>query len=198
MSDKAELTKAHILEKVAPIFNKKGFIATSLSDLTAATGLTKGAIYCHYDNKEDLAVQAYKLMVKKVIRPLTDVMEKQEHSAKKLKALTNYYRNYHQLARNYGGCPVLNIGINAHYTNSKLFELARDISKRLEDGLKAILINAVEEGYLKESADPDVLASKIFSMIEGGIFMATLHHKGKYLTMMMDEVDQIIAVNRKD
>lgn len=197
MSDKAELTKAHILEKVAPIFNKKGFVATSLSDLTQATGLTKGAIYCHYENKEDLAVQAYKLMVKKVIRPLTDVMEQQNRASSKLKTLTDYYRNYHSLASDFGGCPVLNIGINAHYTNSKLFELAKDISRKLENGLKVILINAVEEGYLKESTDPDVLASKIFSMIEGGVFMATLHHNGKYLLMMMDEVDQIITVNRK-
>lgn len=198
MSDKAEQTKAHILEKVAPIFNRKGYVATSLSDLTEATGLTKGAIYCHYESKEDLAIHAYKLMVKKVIRPLSDVMESRSKASEKLKALTDYYRNYHHLAESYGGCPILNIGVNAHYTNTKLFELARDISKRLEDGLKAILVNAIDEGYLKSDSNPGVLASKIFSMIEGGIFMATLHHKGKYLTMMMDEVDQLIETNRKE
>ena len=125
-------------------------------------------------------------------------MEQQSHASKKLKALTNYYRNYHKLAKDIGGCPVLNIGINAHYTNSKLFELAKDISKKLEDGLRMILVDAVEEGFLKESTDTNVLASKIFSMVEGGVFMATLHHNGKYLLLMMDEVDQIIAVNRKE
>ncbi|WP_144916166.1 TetR/AcrR family transcriptional regulator [Mucilaginibacter frigoritolerans] len=35
-------TRDFILQKVAPLFNKKGYAGTSLSDLTDATGLTKG------------------------------------------------------------------------------------------------------------------------------------------------------------
>ena len=41
-------TSDFILETVAPIFNRKGYAGTSLSDLTAATGLTKGAIYFNF------------------------------------------------------------------------------------------------------------------------------------------------------
>ena len=41
---KAENTKAYIVEQTAPIFNKKGYIGTSLTDLTEATGLTKGCV----------------------------------------------------------------------------------------------------------------------------------------------------------
>ena len=39
---KAEQTKAFIIERVAPIFNTKGYQGTSLADMTKATGLTKG------------------------------------------------------------------------------------------------------------------------------------------------------------
>ncbi len=49
---KSEKTKAFIIEKAAPVFNTKGYAGTSLSDLTAATGLTKGAIYGHFENKD--------------------------------------------------------------------------------------------------------------------------------------------------
>ena len=45
MTTKAELTSQYIIETVAPIFNKNGYAATSMLDLTNATGLTKGAIY---------------------------------------------------------------------------------------------------------------------------------------------------------
>ena len=41
---KADRTRSYIIEQVAPIFNKKGVHGTSLSDITNATGLTKGAI----------------------------------------------------------------------------------------------------------------------------------------------------------
>jgi TetR/AcrR family transcriptional repressor of nem operon len=41
MLSKSERTKQFIIEKTAPVFNKKGFAGTSISDLTDATGLTK-------------------------------------------------------------------------------------------------------------------------------------------------------------
>jgi TetR/AcrR family transcriptional repressor of nem operon len=56
---KAEHTKAFIIEKVAPVFNKKGYAGTSLSDMTAATGLTKGSIYGNFENKDEVAVAVY-------------------------------------------------------------------------------------------------------------------------------------------
>ena len=45
MISKSEKTTKYIIKTVAPIFNRKGYAATTMSDLTAATGLTKGAIY---------------------------------------------------------------------------------------------------------------------------------------------------------
>jgi len=58
-------TSDFILQRVAPIFNKQGYVGTSLSDLTEVTGLTKGAIYFNFKNKEELAVKAFKFNVKK-------------------------------------------------------------------------------------------------------------------------------------
>ena len=57
MISKSEKTTKYIIETVAPIFNRKGYAATSMSDLTAATGLTKGAIYGNFKNKEELAIK---------------------------------------------------------------------------------------------------------------------------------------------
>ena len=68
MISKAELTKLHILETVAPIFNKNGYAATSMQDITKATGMTKGAIYGNFKNKEELAISAFKFMVKKLLK----------------------------------------------------------------------------------------------------------------------------------
>ena len=59
MTTKAERTTAFIIETVAPIFNKHGYIGTSMSDLTEATGLTKGALYGNFENKEALALAAF-------------------------------------------------------------------------------------------------------------------------------------------
>ena len=55
---KSEQTKAYIIEKAAPIFNKKGYAGTSLRDMTGATRLTKGSIYGNFANKDEAALAA--------------------------------------------------------------------------------------------------------------------------------------------
>jgi len=59
MSTKAERTTAYIIKTVAPVFNKHGYVGTSMSDLTEATGLTKGALYGNFENKEALALSSF-------------------------------------------------------------------------------------------------------------------------------------------
>ncbi|MGB2958746.1 MAG: TetR family transcriptional regulator, partial [Bacteroidota bacterium] len=48
------MTKQKILDAAIQLFSRKGFRSTSLSDLAQATGLTKGALYHHFRNKDAL------------------------------------------------------------------------------------------------------------------------------------------------
>ncbi len=54
----SDLTKEKILNQSGILFNVQGYKATSLSDITDATGLTKGAIYRHFSSKEELENKA--------------------------------------------------------------------------------------------------------------------------------------------
>ena len=59
MPSKAQRTAQFIIEKAAPLFNTRGYAGTSMNDITRATGLTKGAIYGNFDNKEEIAIAAF-------------------------------------------------------------------------------------------------------------------------------------------
>ena len=61
-----EITKAKVLKEATALFNTKGYKATSLSDITEATGLTKGAIYRHFENKEVLEIEAFQKMMQAI------------------------------------------------------------------------------------------------------------------------------------
>ncbi len=54
--DRGRATRAGILEVGRRLLSVYGFHATSLADIQAATGLTKGAFYHHFSGKEDLAL----------------------------------------------------------------------------------------------------------------------------------------------
>jgi AcrR family transcriptional regulator len=47
-------TKSAILNKAAALFSNKGYVGTSMSDLAEELGLSKAAIYHHFESKVDL------------------------------------------------------------------------------------------------------------------------------------------------
>lgn len=49
-------TRAAIIRGAAAAFEQRGYGSTSLAQVSAAAGVTKGALYFHFDSKEALAV----------------------------------------------------------------------------------------------------------------------------------------------
>ncbi|HEV2638079.1 MAG TPA: ScbR family autoregulator-binding transcription factor [Actinocrinis sp.] len=56
MQERAEATRELLLRSAAHLFEQHGFAGTSISDISRRSGLTSGAVYFHYANKENLAV----------------------------------------------------------------------------------------------------------------------------------------------
>ena len=119
-TSKSDKTTAFIIEKVAPIFNKNGYVGTSLSDITKATGLTKGAVYGNFENKEHLAVEAFNFNIRKIVGLIAEKVNAETTALAKLKALTNFYRHYYEFTIEYGGCPLQNVGIDSNHQNPAL------------------------------------------------------------------------------
>lgn len=167
-------------------------MGTSLSDLTKATGLTKGAIYGNFKNKEELAVQAFKLNLGRVVSSLNKELQKANSAREKLLRLTNYYRRYYEFTQDFGGCPIANAGADTNHTNPILFQFAKTASKRLEEGIQSIIEEGIENGEFRRRTDAEKEARVFFSMIEGAVLMASIQDERKYLTDMMNLLDSHI------
>lgn len=64
--EEAQATRDRILDMAEVEFHRRGVSRTSLQDIARAAGLTRGAIYWHFDNKADL----FHAMLKRVSLPL--------------------------------------------------------------------------------------------------------------------------------
>lgn len=51
-------SKSRLLDATLSVIRTKGYAATTIDDICAAAGLTKGSFFHHFKNKEDLAVAA--------------------------------------------------------------------------------------------------------------------------------------------
>jgi AcrR family transcriptional regulator len=197
MLTKSEHTTQFILETVSPIFNKNGYAATSLSDLTKATRLTKGAIYGNFKNKEELAIAAFKHTIKKLMGLITEHMNKSDSPIEKLYLLSDFYKNYYKLSKTYGGCPVLNIGVDANNQNSDLLEKVRLVIERIQDKLAAIIEAGIEAGEISAEINAMQYAKRIDTMIQGAIFMTYTMDDEFYLQDTMKQINELITNNLK-
>ena len=188
-------TSEIILNKVAPIFNKQGYIGTSLTDITKATGLTKGAIYCNFSNKEDLALKSFQLNIKLAITPLFHLVAAQQGSINKLHTITNYQRNYYDLVKDRGGCPMLRAGVDTKFINPLLFQAAQNLSQKFTVGLTTIINEGIQNNEIQPNTDPVQYAKIILSLIEGSSLLAFTHNDPTYINTAMDFIDNSIIEN---
>lgn len=185
-------TSEIILNKVAPIFNKQGYVGTSLTDITKATGLTKGAIYCNFSNKEDLALKSFQLNINLAITPLFKLVSAKQGSINKLHAITNYQRSYYDLVKDRGGCPMLRAGVDTKFINPLLFKAAQNLSQKFTVGLTNIISDGITNNEIQQDTDAIKYAKIILSLIEGSSLLAFTHNDATYINDAMNFIDNTI------
>lgn len=194
---KAEITKAYIIEKSAPIFNTKGFAGTSLNDITEATGLTKGAIYGNFEDKNEIALAVYNYNVANMKRRMNEALDSKEMGYDKLFAYTGYYRRTWEKVFERGGCPVLNASVEA---DDNLPFLKRSVQNTIKGWIKSIsdiIELGKEQNQIKKDVNSAKYATTIIALIEGGIMMAKINNNHEPLFNALDRIETIIKTELK-
>ena len=192
MATKAELTAEHIIRTVAPIFNKHGYSGTSMSDLTKATGLTKGAIYGNFTNKEELAFIAFKYNVDRVVNQISQELSAIESPLNQLYGLTNFYRRYRSYTIEVGGCPIINIGVDANHDSPILLAKVQEVISKLQYLITKMIKKGIEAGEIKKDVDAEKYGRLIYTVIEGAVFMTVTMNNDSYMNEMMNHIDGVI------
>ncbi len=179
MARNPEQTRQLIIDKALPIFNTKGYSAASLSDITNATGITKGAIYGNFKNKDEVVTAAFEKGVKIVTGQIGARIKEQKTAPDKLMAMLNYYAEYISKPPIAGGCPVLNSSVEAD--DSLPFLRSRVIRSiaLIKDSLVKIVNRGIREGQIKHEVDAEEFAIAFYATIEGAISLSRIEGDGR-------------------
>jgi TetR/AcrR family transcriptional regulator, transcriptional repressor for nem operon len=189
---KAEETRKSIIEKSAVIFNKNGYQRTSMSTLTEALGLTKGAIYGHFTDKDELAVEAFRSSVEKIRLRIGDRIGYHEGALGKLRAYAESFAVLFEETRNTGGCPILNTATDSDDTHPQLLDEVRRALITWEEGIVRLVELGMSTGEFRPSADAYTFAANFIALIEGGILLAKTLNDQKYLERSVGAIDLLI------
>ncbi len=169
-------TKEHVLTEATKLFNTKGYKTTSISDITTATGYTKGAIYRHFENKDALEMEAFEKMMSTVFTVLSYRIKSETTAKDKLFTLLDMFQNYITNPYIKGGCPLLNVAIEMDDTNDPLKKRAQKALALLKSSIVTIIENGKKFNQVKSTVKENLFATIIIATLEGGIMMSKLQN----------------------
>jgi AcrR family transcriptional regulator len=167
-----ELTKKIIISHAISLFNTKGYRATSISDITKSTGITKGAIYGNFENKDAVAEAAFEYGVEKVFGEIRKHIKSAHTAPEKLKAIAVYYTNYILDPPISGGCPLINTAIEADDNYPQLRARVIRTLGIMKDSIKKIIHRGISENQLKKDINVDEFAMLFYASVKGGVMLS--------------------------
>ena len=194
---KAEKTRQYIIEKTAPVFNRKGYEGTSLTDMIEAAGLTKGSIYGNFSGKDDVAMEAFTYNLSTLLKPVEKETEEKKNAVKKLLVYSDFYRKNYEKIFAAGGCPLLNTATESDDTHAFLAQSAAGAIKSYDAALRKIIEKGIENKEIRK-VDAKKYAAILFALIQGGLFLAKSTEKTHFLIDALDQFDKIVNEDLKN
>lgn len=193
---KAERTKQFIIEKAAPIINRKGMAGTSISDIMESTQMAKGGIYGNFESKEDICSQALDYLIDRLNSNIDGRIAGQASAKTQLLMLLDYYKSLHA-SENFCGCPMFNFGIEADDTNPDIKEKVAKSISNTQARFVRIIKKGIADGEFKKSFDAEAFAIISFTMIEGALWAGRMLNSSKQIKVAVAFLKKQLDDNSK-
>lgn len=155
------------LARAMETFWKSGFAATTLDDLTAATGMNRPSLYAAFGDKQDIYVKAYRKYRAQVREDFLPILETQGPIRATLRKIFEASCALYLSGRDGPrGCFSVVTAASEAVADPEIRKMVVEAIVALDEAFAALFAKAIERGELAKSADPAALAK---------IATATLH-----------------------
>ncbi len=189
------ITKSKILSTASSLFNQQGYQLTSISQITDATGLTKGALYKHFGSKENLEREAFYFLRNAVMEKFSALVKEAATAPKKLEAIFSYFLDFAGKRGFLGGCPLLNSAIEFDDSNSLLKNHTRDFLMKIQQAIVSIVEKGQKYQQIHKHVHSESIAIIFIASLEGAVMMSKLQNSldplkvvCKHLQIMISEI----------
>jgi TetR/AcrR family transcriptional regulator, transcriptional repressor for nem operon len=172
---KGEETRERILARSAQLFNRQGYSGASLADIMRETGLEKGGIYNHFYSKEQLALESFDYAYKLVQQRVRQALAGKLNAIERLLAIVSVFQSIVEDPPVAGGCPILNMAIEADDANEVLRDRARAAMDDWRATIHRIVTKGIERQEIRPGTDADEVASILIATLEGAVMLSSLY-----------------------
>jgi len=192
---KGNKTIENILDTSIELFFQKGIEATSISDITAKTGISKGSLYFHFPDKQTLVSEALSRYENSFFE-FINVSLQGNSPGEKMENFFESVKKMHKTKNYSGGCIFGNTALEMADKNDSLSQMVKHVFDRWASILSNIIRDAQKTGEIRRDIDSLVLANLIVSSLEGGIMLSRLEKKGEPLSQTIFALDTMLCLKK--
>ncbi|GAB2613202.1 ScbR family autoregulator-binding transcription factor [Streptomyces capparidis] len=154
-------TRQAVLEAAGEAFAEHGFLGTSMAEILARAGVTKGALYFHFSSKEELALALVEAERAAVARIAEEETARDQPPLRAAVAMTVRWAELVQ------SDPVVRAGVRLVAEQGTPRCRVPGPCAELERPVAALLRHAAERGELLPEVDPGAAAEVIVAALTG-------------------------------
>ncbi|MET7290496.1 TetR/AcrR family transcriptional regulator [Streptomyces sp. NPDC005573] len=182
-----------ILESVREQFWSQGYGATSLQDLTDATGLGKGSLYGAFGDKRQLFLNVLDSYRAEQLSGVRAVLTGPGTAVERLTRLVEGVAEGFTEDPKRRGCLLVNSTSELHSNDPDVAARARVTYQEVEDLLIACVKEAQQDGSVDPSADPQELGRLFLAVMQGIEFLSKTNMDGAALQQIAHAALKILG-----
>jgi len=186
MARSKEYDRHDVLEKAVGLFWRKGYKASSVTDIVHATGLNTASMYKEFGDKDGMFEEALEHYRRHILGPRVQMLI-DEPNIKGVEAFLESVVNGATSA-GYKGCLMMNHLAQKHLISARAAKKIGDFSAMMEGLLSTALQNAQAEGEIPAGKDPTAMASFIMCCVHGMVLYGRYPDKKKNILKLYDTI----------
>ena len=142
------------LGRAREVFHAKGFAATSLDDLAAATGLNRPSLYAAFGDKEALYIRALDAYAGKLLEGMEAILSDPAPIARRLSKVFEATIAIYTAPPMHAGCMLVGTATTEAPSRPAVAAAASRLARAFEDAFERAFTRAVKSGELSRSPTP--------------------------------------------
>jgi AcrR family transcriptional regulator len=169
-TQRPDASRRQLVDTAIDCFALHGFQGTSIDRIARAAGVTKGALYYHFRDKEELLLEAVKNRIGEFERHVLDAVAASDDTHERLRRVidacfvTATASNHRRF--------IITLMVEALDTNPRLSEQFRKVLRRMRGFLADVVADGQRRGIMRS----DIAPTDAAALIAGTIMGAEIQH----------------------
>ena len=174
-------TRQRIEEAATRLFVERGITETSVRDITRQVGISEGALYRHFESKDDLVSQTFEHNYTSFARELESLASREQSAKQRIGAMIRGFCRAHD--------------DNPTLFNFLVFVQHGQLSKLAEDAptpvtvMRSVIVRAIQDGEIP-AQDPDLATALVLGAV---LQPATFAAYGRIALKLAPVSDRLVA-----